>query len=57
MEMQTISTVAFIGTIFSIVISIGFPIALMVVGNRKFGAKISTFFIGAGTFVLFASTV
>lgn len=54
MEMQTISTVAFIGTIFSIVISIGFPIALMVVGNRKFGAKISTFFIGAGTFVLFA---
>lgn len=54
MELQTISAVSFIGTICSIILSIGFPIMLMIIGNRKFKAKISTFFIGAGTFILFA---
>ena len=54
MELQTISVVSFIGTICSIILSIGFPIMLMIIGNRKFKAKISTFFIGAGTFILFA---
>lgn len=54
MEMQTISTVSIIGTICSIILSIGFPIVLMVVGKKKFGAKISSFFIGAGTFIVFA---
>lgn len=54
MEMQTIGAVPFMGTIFSIIVSIGVPIALMVIGKKKFGAKISTFFIGAGTFLLFA---
>lgn len=54
MELQTISTVSIIGTICSILLAIGVPIALMIVGNKKFGAKISSFFIGAGTFVVFA---
>ena len=54
MELQTISTVSIIGTICSILLSIGFPIVLMVIGKKKFGAKISSFFIGAGTFIVFA---
>lgn len=54
MELQTISNVSVIGVIFSILISIGLPVTLMIVGKKKYGASISTFFIGAGTFFVFA---
>lgn len=54
MEIQTISNVAIVGSIFSIILSIGFPIVLMIICRKKFKARISSFFIGAATFVLFA---
>lgn len=54
MELQTISNTAIMGMICSIALSIGVPIALLILGKAKFQAKISSFFIGAGTFLLFA---
>lgn len=54
MEIQTIPALSMAGVICTIILSIGLPILLIVVGKKKFGAQISTFFIGAGTFVLFA---
>ena len=53
MEIQTIPALSMAGVICTIILSIGLPILLIVVGKKKFGAQISTFFIGAGTFVLF----
>ncbi len=54
MELQTVSTTAILGVLCSILLSIGVPIALLIVGKVKFRAKISSFLIGAGTFFLFA---
>ena len=54
MDIQTISSIAIIGVVFSIVISIFFPIMLVIIGNKKYKASLSSFFIGAGVFVLFA---
>ncbi|MCI7491236.1 MAG: YhfC family intramembrane metalloprotease [Lachnobacterium sp.] len=54
MEIQTIPALSMAGVICTIILSIGLPILLIVGGKKKFGAQISTFFIGAGTFVLFA---
>ena len=45
LDMQTVSVVAIIGVICSIILSIGFPIMLLVVGKKKFHAKISSFFV------------
>ena len=54
MELHTISGLAIVGVICSIVLSIGGPIALFIAGRVKLKARISSFFIGAGTFLLFA---
>lgn len=54
MEIQAVPALSLAGVICTIILSIGLPIMLIVVGKKKFGARISTFFIGAGTFVLFA---
>lgn len=54
MELHTISGLAIAGVICSIVLSIGGPIALFIAGRVKLKARISSFFIGAGTFLLFA---
>ena len=54
MEFQMISGTAIIGVICSIILSIGVPVALMIVNKKRYQAKISSFFIGAGTFLLFA---
>lgn len=54
MEIQNISGIAIAGVITSILLSIGVPIILLIIGKTKFHAKISSFFIGAGTFLLFA---
>lgn len=43
-----------IGITVSLVISVGLPIALCIIVWRKTRARISSFFIGAATFVLFA---
>lgn len=43
-----------VGMVISLVISIGLPIVLCIIVCRKTKARISSFFIGAATFVLFA---
>lgn len=54
MEIQAVSTIAIIGLVFSTILSIGFPIACMIAGKKKYKAKLSSFFIGAATFLVFA---
>ena len=54
MELNTISGLAIAGVICSVVLSIGVPIALFIAGRVKLKARISSFFIGAGTYLLFA---
>ena len=54
MELHTISGLAIAGVICSIVLSMGVPIALFIAGRVKLKARISSFLIGAGTFLLFA---
>ena len=54
MELHTISGLAIVGVICSIVLSMGVPIALFIAGRVKLKARISSFLIGAGTFLLFA---
>lgn len=54
MELNTISGLAITGVICSVVLSMGVPIALFIAGRVKLKARISSFFIGAGTYLLFA---
>ena len=54
MELNTISGLAIAGVICSVVLSMGIPIALFIAGRVKLKARISSFFIGAGTYLLFA---
>ena len=54
MELNTISGLAIAGVICSVVLSMGVPIALFIAGRVKLKARISSLFIGAGTFLLFA---
>lgn len=54
MEIQNVSNLAIVGVLISMLLSVGVPIALLIVGKKKYHAKISSFFIGAGTFLLFA---
>ncbi len=54
MELNTISGLAIAGVISSVVLSMGVPIALFIAGRVKLKARISSFFIGAGTYLLFA---
>lgn len=43
-----------IGMVISLIVSVGLPIVLCIIVCRKMKAQISSFFIGAATFVLFA---
>lgn len=52
--MNTVSTASIAGMVFSLIISVGLPIILLIAAKKKTNAKISSFFIGAATFVLFA---
>ena len=54
MELNTISGLAIAGVICSVVLSMGVPIALFIAGSVKLKARISSFFIGAGAYLLFA---
>ncbi|HKM33780.1 MAG TPA: YhfC family glutamic-type intramembrane protease [Lachnospiraceae bacterium] len=54
MEIQSVSTLSIIGMIFSFLIAFGVPITLLVVIRKKTKARVSSFFIGCVTFVLFA---
>lgn len=54
MEFGVVSTASIIGMVFSLIIAICLPIALIIVAKAKFKSKLSTFFIGAGTFIVSA---
>ncbi len=54
MGVQTISNTAICGVVISIILSMTVPVAFIIFAKKKYQAKISTFFIGAGTFFLFA---
>lgn len=49
-----VSTASIIGMVVSLIISVGLPIALCIIVWRKTRARISSFFIGAATFIVFA---
>lgn len=54
MEIQSVPALSIIGMFFSAFIALILPIILLVVIRKKAKAKISSFFIGSITFVLFA---
>lgn len=54
MEWGTVSVANMLGMVFSLVVSIGVPVVLLIVISKKTHAKISSFFIGCGIFVGFA---
>ena len=54
MEIQSVPVLSIIGMFFSAFIALVLPIILLVVIRKKTKAKISSFFIGCITFVLFA---
>lgn len=54
MEWGTVSTASMIGMLFTLVVSIGLPVILLVLVRMKTKARISTFFIGCGVFISFA---
>ena len=53
-EWGTVSAASMLGMVFSMVVSIGVPVVLLIVISKKTHAKISSFFIGCGIFVGFA---
>lgn len=54
MEWGTISTVSIIGMAFTLLISTVLPVVLGIIVYKKTHAKVSSFFIGCGIFVVFA---
>lgn len=54
MEWGTVSTASMAGMVFSLIVSMGLPIALAVLFSRKFKGQLMTIFVGAGTFIFFA---
>lgn len=54
MEWGTVSAANIIGMVFSLVVSVGLPIVLGIIVYKKTHAKVSSCFIGAGIFVVFA---
>lgn len=54
MEWGTVSTASMVGMVFSLIISVGLPIVLGIIVYKKTHAKVSSCFIGAGIFVVFA---
>ena len=54
MELGHVSSATFAGLVFTLIVSFGVPIILLLVAKIKYKANIVSFFIGAGTFTLFA---
>lgn len=52
--MNTVSTASMVGMGLSLVISVGVPIALLIIAKIKLKGKMISVLIGAGTFVVFA---
>ena len=57
MEFGVVSAASIAGMFFALLVSVGLPIALMVIGLVKYKAKITSFLTGAGVFILFALTL
>lgn len=54
LEWGTVSMASMIGMVFSFLVSVGLPIALMIIAYKKYKANILHFFIGCAIFVVFA---
>ncbi|MBQ8633640.1 MAG: YhfC family intramembrane metalloprotease [Lachnospiraceae bacterium] len=54
MEWGTVSTASLIGMIFSLILSIGLPIVLLILVKIKLKANLTSFVIGCATFIVFA---
>ena len=54
LELGTVSTASMAGMVFSLLLSFGLPLALLILTNRKYQAKVTSFFIGCATFIVFA---
>ena len=54
MEIQNVSIASIMGMVISLIISVGLPIALVIVWKKKTKSSLKSFFIGAGTFVVAA---
>lgn len=54
MEWGTISIASMVGMVFSLLIAVVLPIVLLILVYKKTKAKISSFFIGCGVFIVFA---
>ena len=54
MEWGTVSTASLIGMVISLIISLGLPIALLILTCKKLKAKMTSFIIGCAVFVVFA---
>lgn len=52
MEFGVVSVAAIIGMVITMIVSIGFPVFLLIMCLKKAKAKFSSFLIGAGTFVV-----
>lgn len=54
LTIQNVPAANMIGMAVSLIVAVGLPIALCILVRRKTKARISSFFIGAATFILFA---
>ncbi len=54
MEWGTVSTTSLIGMIFSLILSFGLPIVLLILVKIKLKASLTSFIIGCATFIVFA---
>lgn len=54
MELGHVPTASIVGMVITLIISMVLPIVLLIIARVKYKAKISSLFIGAGVFVLFA---
>lgn len=54
LTIQNVPAANMIGMAVSLIVSVGLPIALCIIVRRKIRARISSFFIGAATFIVFA---
>jgi len=54
MELGHVPSASIVGMIITMCIAVCVPVILLIVGKIKYKAKISSFFIGAGIFILFA---
>ena len=53
-EWGTVSIASMLGMMITLIIAVGLPVILLTLVYKKTKAKISSFFIGCGIFVLFA---